>query len=509
MFPDRDFDPKRSSGRCGSEVLQDLGLEAVLSAMSRGDPFLHEVAKVALSTAFENEAAVIRHRQEVLEDCLANPMVIRELRALAVEAKEMERKQSFWRSKDWPSHLLYNSIQVMHLFMDKLRVLRRRVVQIEDGFDSSGFRNLFAMLKRELSDDYFAEVSRHLDALRFRDGVLVSVGLGAGNRATGYVLRRPPRDDRNWILRQLFPRRIGGLKLTINSRDEAGWRIYSGLRDRGEALAAAALARSADHISDFFRSLLTELAFYEGALSLHETLKVTGVITARPAVRAMTPSSLHFRGLYDICLALVTKHAPTGNDMQASEKTLVIVTGANQGGKSTFLRSLGQAQIMMQAGLFVPALSFDASIVAGLFTHFKREEDSSLKSGKLDEELARMNAIVDEIQPDSLLLLNESFSSTNAREGSEIARQITMALVESGVRVAFVTHLHEYARAVHEAHPEKGLFLRAERREDGTRTFRMIEGPPLSTSWGEDLYRRIFSSSEPLPTTETREENHA
>ena len=65
-----------------------------------------------------------------------------------------------------------------------------------------------------------------------------------------------------------------------------------------------------------------------------------------------------------------------------------MITGANQGGKSTFLRSVGLAQLMMQCGMFVAAESLRASVGQRLFTHYKREEDAAMESGKLDEELA-------------------------------------------------------------------------------------------------------------------------
>jgi DNA mismatch repair ATPase MutS len=171
----------------------------------------------------------------------------------------------------------------------------------------------------------------------------------------------------------------------------------------------------------------------------------------------------------------------------------VIITGANQGGKSSFLRSVGLAQLMMQAGMFVPAEFFDAELCTGLFTHFKREEDATMKKGKLDEELARLSEIVDHLAPNSMLLLNESFAATNEREGSEIARQVVQALIEKNIKVFFVTHLYEFARGFFDSNREDTLFLRSERRADGTRTFKLVKGEPVETSHGEDLYRKIFT----------------
>jgi DNA mismatch repair ATPase MutS len=183
-----------------------------------------------------------------------------------------------------------------------------------------------------------------------------------------------------------------------------------------------------------------------------------------------------------------------GNDVNADQRDLVIITGANQGGKSTFLRSVGLAQLMMQAGMFVPAESYSSEVCDNLFTHYRREEDATMKSGKLDEELVRMSGVADNVSPNSMVLFNESFSATNEREGSEIARQITSALVEKGVKVVFVTHLYTFARRLYDNKMKNALFLRAERRPEGTRTFRLIEGEPLQTSFGEDLYARVFKS---------------
>jgi DNA mismatch repair ATPase MutS len=147
---------------------------------------------------------------------------------------------------------------------------------------------------------------------------------------------------------------------------------------------------------------------------------------------------------------------------------------------------------MMQSGMFVAARQFSSNICDGIFSHYKREEDVTMKSGKLDEELKRMSAIVDNVTPNSLLLLNESFASTNEREGSEVARQVICALVDAGIKIFFVTHLHKFAQDFFDRRKSETIFLRAGREADGERTFKILVGEPLQTSFGEDLYRSIF-----------------
>jgi DNA mismatch repair ATPase MutS len=134
------------------------------------------------------------------------------------------------------------------------------------------------------------------------------------------------------------------------------------------------------------------------------------------------------------------------------------------------------------------------NVCDAVFTDYEREEDQAMESGKLDEELVRMSGIADHITSHSMLLCNESFAATNEREGSQIAREVLTALLESGIKVVFVTHLVDLAGSFHRKRLNSALFLRAERGTDGAGRFRIFEGEPLSTSYGEDSYRKVFGT---------------
>ena len=499
MYRDHDFDLQQELPLNEPELTQDLELNRLFNAMALGDKFLFEVARKTVLSGLSDLDTIV-YRQNILEDCLKNSSIVKNIYDIAVESIESKKKHFYWFfGSRYPSSILSTSVGMMQLLVGFLKKLKNIAAEQADKFESAGFTRFFAMLNKELSDEYLAGVQDHLRELKFRNGVLMSAELGRGNKGANYVLRKPQDQKQSWLerifaswLERIFAKKTPAFTFRIADRDQIGARALSELRGKGINLVANALAQSADHILSFFNLLRTEMAFYVGCLNLHDHLAKKGEPTCFPQPVAPGERRERFNGLYDVCLALSLKQRVVGNDVDADDKDLVIITGANQGGKSTFLRSKGLAQLMMQCGMFAPAESFCANICDGLFTHYKREEDVTMSSGKLDEELSRMNDIVDNVRANSMLLFNESFAATNEREGSEIAGQIISALLEKRIKIFFVTHQFEFAHGFYDKKMENAIFLRAERQADGGRTFKIIKGAPLETSYGKDLYNSIF-----------------
>jgi len=467
----------------------DLELPRVYQAMAAGDTFLLDTAKKVISLPI-TDPDVIVYRQKVVADCLANRTVVQHIYDIAVDALDVRRKLFLGglMSRN-PEAILRRSVRILELLDENLKQLRSLCDEQAGKFSSDGFRQLLAMIADQLSDDYLAQLDEHLRDLQLPNGVLLSARLGPGNKGTDYVLHEAPH--RNWW-DKLTGSHGGGYGFVVADRDEAGAAALTELAGRAINDVANTVTQSADHVQGFFARLRTELAFYLGCVNLYDALTKFGVPTCFPVPAPVDAPRFESRDLRDIGLCLATVKKVSGNDVDADAKSLIVITGANEGGKSTFLRSLGAAQVMMQAGMFVTAQSFCANIRDGVFTHFKREEDATMTHGKFDEELARMNAIAEHIMPTSMLLCNESFASTNEREGSEIARDIVYAMIESGVKVIYVTHLYDLASSLYARRDPADLFLRAERCPDGRRTFRLIPGAPEPTSYGEDSFTRVF-----------------
>lgn len=499
MFDDRDFDPDHDEQPGDAELIQDLDLDTLWAAATGGDKLIYASVRTATLDSLHDPAQIV-YRGQTLADCLAQPSMVRELYHLACQAIDQEHeiyRASFFSQSS--AALLNRSVTALHLFVVVLQRLHDLAEQHASKFTSPAFTRFFATLDTELDDGYFAEIAEHLRTLRFRDGVVASAHLGRHSQGIDYVLRAPRPDNQSQLLPRHPPVKRPYYSRTMPHDDDGAHQDLAGLRDRILTLAADALAQAAEHILRFFNALRSELAFYVGCLNLHEHLAARELPVCRPDPQPLGSQTLTAAGLYDPCLGLRSPTPMQGNDLRADGKALVIITGANQGGKSTFLRSVGLAHLMMQAGMPVAAQSFTAGTVAGVFTHYAREEDATMTAGKFDEELGRMSRIASRIHPHSLLLCNESFAATNEREAAEIATDILRALNQVGITVVFVTHIYELAHRFQHQHSATTLFLRADRDDTGQRTYRLLEAPPQPTSYGQDLYQHTFGA--PTPTT--------
>lgn len=478
-----------------AEVSSDLEAGVLLDAMGAEDEYLRGACLRVLARACgEASARIIAYRQAALRDALANRGQVEALYAIVLEAIEA-RKKNFFFSLDGPgrhaSWTLRSGIEIMQLMLGYLQRLRDQTAGLRGAFASEAFQDLFEQLEREVEDAWIAEARAHLKHLGFRRGLLFGATLGPGNRPQGLVLYAGSGPRTRWWER-LLRKAPSEFSFRLHPRDEAGAAALSELQDRAINEVANALAQSADHVLRFFQELRADLAFCLGCTNLHGRLTSLGVATCFPELVEGSSARLRATDLRDPSLALTLGRIPAGNDFDLPAHGVIVVTGANQGGKSTFLRSLGLAQCMLHTGMFVAASTFTGTPRSGVFTHYKREEDASMQGGKLDEELARMSASAEHLRPGSVWLSNESFSSTNEREGSQILLDVVGALQEREVSVWMVTHLFDAARSLAVGAHDAVAFLRAPRAAGGTREYRLEQGVELNTSYGADVYAQVF-----------------
>ncbi|MEV6768571.1 DNA mismatch repair protein MutS [Nocardia sp. NPDC051030] len=189
-----------------------------------------------------------------------------------------------------------------------------------------------------------------------------------------------------------------------------------------------------------------ELRFYFSYLQLVDKLSAHGLEFCLPDVTDSF-DSIRVQGAYDVALALKCVDEgkmPVSNDYHLSgNERIIVVTGPNQGGKSTFARMFGQGAYLAALGCPVPARRARMMLTDGIHTHFERREGTSDEAGKLQNELMAINDTLDLATERTIIILNESFSSAATVDAQRIGEQVLRKISERKSITVFVTFLDE------------------------------------------------------------------
>lgn len=191
-----------------------------------------------------------------------------------------------------------------------------------------------------------------------------------------------------------------------------------------------------------------ELQFFLAYLALVDKLSAHGIEFCLPEVTDSF-DDIRVQQAYDFTLALKCINegsVPVANDFHLSgDERIIVVTGPNQGGKSTFSRMFGQVAYLAALGCPVPAHRARMMLTDGIFTHYERQERSSDAAGKLQAELTAINETLDHSTDRTIIILNESFSSTSTADATQIGEQVLRRISERKSVAVFVTFLDELA----------------------------------------------------------------
>ncbi|MBQ5893340.1 MAG: hypothetical protein IIW78_03725 [Clostridia bacterium] len=509
IYPDRAAKTRHEDGASAPDIdmftLEELGLPEILRTKSRD-----------LSEFFTTDAEVIRYRIATFEDMLRCPALTEMLNKLVPvlnDIKELRRLEADSGNTD--DYL--SSITEIELYVSSIRVLHECLTAVKGELRSPAFLSLASLVIELAESDYYRELNQKLEELtqRVREikSVTVGVNLDAQLRPSSAgvlsvnaepfksgdvldkILRLNFKQDQYTCIANLVPfgkkqneNQKMALSLAFNSAINDVYR--SSLRSWKKIVQTYVLENT-----EFLLDLMPEFEFLvRGTQMLHD-LKEKGCPLCVPDIRPMKEHAFSARSLYNPCVALKIEDEIVSNDLVFDEKaTIYVLTGPNRGGKSVITCALGLAQVMMQLGMYVPAEAASISPVDGIYTHFPTGAEDTIDKGRLGEECARLGEIFDCITGESLVLLDESLSSTGSYEASYIAAEVLGGLAHVGCRCLFSTHLHELAAEIDRINErsmkDRGVAidtLVAGIEGEGKRSFRITRAKPDGKSYARDI----------------------
>ena len=539
--------------RLPDHVLHDLGLEAFCQAVS-GDAKVRRLITNVLSQ-MTDDADVAAYRREIFGDILRLPELRKTMMQLFEKIQFMKDFSTMHKTADEELGLwhLFHRLDELDDYIKTVETMRDCLS--DDRIRSEGLILLRDHISGLYEDACFAEMKADIAALKMKVSDVQSVTLGinvnerfeavsiglvsvnkkpfkksgiVSNFADAIASKDKLRDTEDWdgdMHYQLIEKEEKQA-LADRVKNEAG--LFAVMTKASSASTVMnTKADSAAASSTFYLDTVVSKMLGSLVKKLRDTLtKYANVAIVN--VSALVPEFIYYircaefisgltekgcvfceaqpetgaepvmtaKGFYNLKLAMNTENVSgiVPNDLAFDrEHTVYILTGANRGGKTTVTQAVGQLFVLAQGGLFVPAESFRYVPCDCICTHFPADEDKTMDLGRLGEECVRFREMFSQSTSRSLMLLNETFSTTSFEEGYYIARDSVKALLTKGVRTIYNTHMHKLgddAEALTRESRGAGAASLIMRTEDGKRSFKVALAQPEGSSYAKDIAKK-------------------
>jgi hypothetical protein len=455
----------------------DLGLEEIIAAFT---PDRHSQKEIqALFYRLPRDPDMISYRQAVLEDLLANPELAERFTSLLPVINSLvESSHRLEREMPWLHEVVWRAGELQNI-IDCLEGIGQILGAVEDRIHSEGLRTLHAEIRMAQNDPKYQSLVKELPAMLSRlqgsASITIGVNLDASLRpieATLLSVNEKPVTDQS-LLNRLFGIQAGREGIApLHSAPQQSWDLGSAIdplmiplfADLAKVLEKTAIP-IADQLNQYagihgqlFTDLRQGLIFYLGAIRFIRQFEKLELSMCLPQIAPTEERMCDVKDSYNVHLALrhQEREDSTGlaivmNDILIGPaRQILILTGPNGGGKTTYMQGVGLVQLLAQLGCYVPGKQAIISPADHLFTHFPLEEKPESATGRFGEEAIRLGKIFEQVTRHSLVLLNESLASTSFGESLYLAQDLVRILRRIGSRAIYATHLHELANNVDE-----------------------------------------------------------
>jgi len=428
----------------------DLNLDQVVASVA-GDREERDLITSLLYRQL-HDPATIRFRHEVFLDLEGEDLFrrVKECVALLSQVRshlaQLEKMQSKYQREGW--------------FLDAVALYCEAVRSLADDLghgsvNSKGLRSFSAFLATYTSSDLFTTLVAETAALKEALGQIRYCVRIRGSRVD--VSRYEGEPDYSAEVLKIFERFQQGAVKDYRVK----YRTWPGMNHVGAQILDLVARLFAEEFSalddycrrhgDFFdttvRRFEREVQFFLAYLEYLAPLREAGLIFCYPEVGKS--KEVFATDTFDVALAhklVADQQAVVTNELALSgHERIFVVSGPNQGGKTTFARTFGQLHHLGSVGVPVAGSAARLFLFDRVFTHFEREEDLGKMSGKLEDDLVRIRDALTAATPDSILIMNEIFTSTTLSDALFLGKKVLEKVIQLDLLALYVTFVDELA----------------------------------------------------------------
>ena len=491
--------------------------------------YLMDLKTCDFGSFYTCDPEVILYRQDTFGDMIENPElshILLKMIPLLNDITELRRMSS--DSAASTEAYLY-SITEVELYTSLLDLLRDNLIPLAPKFKSTAFRRFAERINTLTGSEYYKNLNDQLKELTSRVREIKSVTIGVNfdsqlraSRAgvlsinneyfksgelLDKMLRLDFKNDEMTCIAPLIPFKKG----QSDNQQNALANAFNGAINDVFRQSIRSWKKVIQHYvlenTDFLIRLMPEIEFVTKATELLMRLKERGCPLCHPVIKPMSEKAFDAKGLCNPIVAMKLDAPVVPNDFKFDEDGMIyVLTGPNRGGKSVITCAVGIAFVMAQLGLPVCADSCVISPCDEIFTHFPTGSEDTIDKGRLGEECSRLSAIFEEVTEDSLVLCDESLSSTGSFEAAYIASEVLQGFSMARCRGIFSTHLHDLAASVDSINascvPNGGVKIDnlVAAIEKGSRSFKILREKPDGKSYARDIAEKYGLSLDKIMT---------
>ena len=450
LFPPG-LEMERSETAGEPACFRDLNLDQIVAAAIAGRDGGEDLRRFFHSPYRDEE--IVGYRQEVFRD-LEDADIFPLIPSFCDGMRKVRLDLEYARKIHFRCHRQMVVFGAIRHYCETIGDFVRRLGEAE--LRSRGLRGLRSYLADYQASVGFTALAAETDGLEKKLAAIRYNMLIHGDKVT--VREFAAEADYSTMVRSRFERfRTSNAKVTeaqkkdehsMNHVEEGVLDLVGRLYPEIFSALEAYLKRHADFIDETVARFDREVQFFLAYLGYIEPLNRAGLPFCYPAVSASS-KSVSVRQGFDLALAaklIGDKQPVVGNDFHLDgAERLIVVSGPNQGGKTTFARMFGQLHFLAGLGCPVPGAEARLFLADRIYTHFEREEDIANLRGKLEDELVRLHDTIGNMRGDSIVVLNEIFNSTSLEDQLFLSRKVLEDIMASDALGTCVTFIDELA----------------------------------------------------------------